>query len=225
MNVKIPVDLHTKLSSEFEFKEYLFGSHLHGVSSEDSDKDLIRVIPDDFYSRFQTLAIYFPNIHSFQYDDVENNDQYIWMTESQFYRGLFSGDGNMIADVVLLTGEFDDPLILCRTYKVIKGYLGVAKRDIKLHPNSEKKVFHAERSLMMAEYVLNGEIPKVQDIVNLKRRVRSSADSIRVAESLLRSDLNDRLDRMEISMYPKFVESDPLVEIMNKSNNIKEFKY
>ena len=47
------------------------------------------------------------SIHSWQFDDEENNTQYVWLTERQFYQNLFSGDGNMIADVVLLSGDFE----------------------------------------------------------------------------------------------------------------------
>lgn len=130
MNMKITKELHQQLC-KLDFNEYLFGSRLHGIATETSDSDYIRVISDDFYDNFTSLARYYPNIHSFQY--TEGKDiQYIWMTVSQFWNNLFSADGNMIADVVILSGEFENPLHLCRSYRVIKGYLGLVKRDLKL---------------------------------------------------------------------------------------------
>lgn len=224
MNVKINKNNHNILCNE-TYEEYIFGSKLHGISNEDSDSDYIRVISNDIYDSFNTKAVYLPNIHSFQYDDIENNTQYIWMTESQFYRNLFSGDGNMIADVVILSGKFEDALFLCRTYKIIKGYIGVAKRDLKLHGTNDKKRFHAYRSLMMAEMLINNKLPKISDIVNLKNDILPSTEYLFNLESKLRSDINILLNNGSIDLYPNFIEENDLINIMNKSNNIREFKY
>lgn len=110
MNMKISKELHEQLC-QLKYKEYLFGSQLHDIANENSDRDYIRVIDDSFYDRFTSLAKFYPNIHSFQY--TEGKDlQFIWMTTSQFWNNLFSADGNMIADVVILSGEFDNPLHL-----------------------------------------------------------------------------------------------------------------
>lgn len=227
MNVKITKEQHEYLC-EYKYKEYLFGSQLHGIANKDSDFDYVRVIPDNFYYRFDTLAVFLPNIHSWQYDG-ENNTQYVWMTETQFYRNLFSGDGNMIADVVLLSGEFNDSLFLCRTYKIIKGYIGVAKRDLKLHGNSDKKKFHALRSLYMAEALMDNHIPTVEAIQLLHRNYGGcylpSKESLMDKEETLRNKLNEMLNKKEITMYPQFKESNSLVQVMTDTNNITEFKY
>lgn len=66
MNVKITQKQHDYLCT-LPFKEYLFGSQLHGIANKDSDFDYVRVISDDFYLSFTSLARYLPNIHSFQY--------------------------------------------------------------------------------------------------------------------------------------------------------------
>lgn len=226
MNVKINNKLHTELC-KLSYKEYLFGSQLHGIATLESDFDYVRVISDSFYKRFNSLAKYYPNIHSFQYDG-SNNTQYIWMTESQFYYNLFSGDGNMLADIIILSGEWSekDALHLTHTYKIIKGYLGVAKRDLKLHGKIEKKRFHSLRSLMMAEKLINKELPNVGDIQMLKFVTNlPSKDKLLEIETTLRERLNRMLDRGEITHYPEFKEEDELVEIMMNSNNIKEFRY
>lgn len=222
MNVKINKDEHNYLCS-LNYKEYLFGSKLHGINSIDSDEDYIRVIDNSFYDNFSSLGKFLPNIHSWQYDD--DNKQYVWMTERQFYHNLFSGDGNMIADVVLLSGEFENALFLCRTYKIIKGYLGVAKRDLKLHGHIEKKRFHAMRSLYMANKLMLNELPTTSDIVDLKNSKLSTRDELFDIEDEFRISLNNMLNDGRIDMVPKFIETNPLAQIMINCNNIREFKY
>jgi hypothetical protein len=225
MNIKISKEQHIKLCG-YNYSEYIFGSQLHGIANNDSDFDYVRVISDDFYNNFITLAKYLPNIHSFQYDDVEKNSQYVWTTEKQFYHNLFSGDGNMIADIVILSGEWNDALFLTRTYKVIKGYLGVAKRDLKLHGTNPKKQFHALRSLYMAKTLMHNRLPTVDDIIELKNNSGDlNKDDLWNEEQDLRNKLNDMLNNGEIDLFPKFDEKDDLVLTMINSNNIREFKY
>lgn len=226
MNIKITKEQHERLC-KLDFEEYLFGSQLHGIANENSDFDYVRVISDSFYLSFNSFARFLPNIHSFQFDDV--GVQYIWMTESQFFRGLFSGDGNNLADIVLLSGKFENPLFICRTYKIIKGFLGVAKRDLKLHGNNSKKKFHSIRSMMMAEKLMKNKLPTVEDIQFYKNYYDTNATptkrQLESKEQQLRFELNQMLNRGEIDLYPKFIEQDELIQILTSSNNIKEFKY
>jgi len=224
MNIKINKEQHEYLCT-LVYKEYLFGSRLHGIATADSDNDFIRVIDDLFYESFDTKAKYLPNIHSWQFDDKENNTQYVWMTRRQFYHNLFSGDGNMIADVVLLSGEFDDCMFLCHTYKIIKGYLGVAKRDLKIHGNDPKKRFHAFRSIYMAKCLMINELPTVDGIIDLKRQDLPLKEALYEQENQLRLTLNDMLNNNLIDTYPVFEEQNQLIKLMISCNNIKEFKY
>lgn len=227
MNLKITREQHNYLEQIYDYKEYLFGSQLHGIANKESDFDYIRVIEDDFYFEFGTLAKFLPNIHSFQFDS--DDTQYVWMTETQFYHNLFSGDGNMVADVVLLSGEFNDSLFLCRTYKIIKAYIGVAKRDLKLHGNSDKKKFHALRSMYMAESLIDNHIPTVDGIQLLYKNYGGcylpSLETLKDKEQTLREKLNTMLNKGEIDLYPKFQEEASLAQLMSSSNNLKEFKY
>jgi hypothetical protein len=226
MNIKINYE-EFKLLNKLYYSEYLFGSQLHGIANKESDYDYVKVISDDFYKNFKTLSVYLPNIHNFQYDGEK--EQHIFMTQSQFYRGLFSGDGNNLADIVILSGKFENPLFLCRTYKIIKGFIGVAKRDLKLHGNLDKKKFHALRSLYMAEKLIDNDLPTIEGIqllhVNYGGSYLPSKESLIKKENNLREKLNTMLNNGEIDLYPKFREVDQLAQIINKSNNIKEFKY
>lgn len=223
MNMKISKELHEQLC-KLEYKEYLFGSQLHGIADENSDEDYVRVISNQFYDRFTSPSKFYPNIHSFQYTEGKEL-QFIWMTERQFWHNLFHGDGNMIADIVILSGEFTDALFLCRSYKIIKGYLGLVKRDLKLHPKYDKKRFHATRSLYMAECLIGGILPTVEGIQSLKEKDLEDNKILLNKEIVLRARLNDMLNKGEITHYPVFDENDELVKMVMLSNNITEFKY
>lgn len=223
MNIKITTDQHERLLELSGSSKFLFGSHLHGTPNENSDIDYVMVYNDrdlfpDEYEPYNHL----PNIHSFQYDDKKYNTQYIWMSRRQFWRNLWSGDGNMIADIVLLSDIFKKPLFLCRTTKVIKGYLGVVKRDLKLHGDYEKKRFHAYRSIMMARMLLENKLPTVSDIKNLKKSPLPTKEDLSKMERELRENLNNN---KEITMYPEWKTGDSLLDLQIQSNNTKEFKY
>lgn len=140
----------------------------------------------------------------------------------------FLGDGNMLADIILLNythPEFQNSMFLCRTQKIIKGYLGVAKRDLKLHGRNEKKRFHAFRSLYMAKCLIDNIKPTVEGIINLKKLEVPSTEELFKNEIMLRSILNNLLEKGEIDMHPRFEEKESFIQILTDSNNIREFKY
>lgn len=226
MNVKITKEQHEKLC-KLDYEEYLFGSQLHGIANKESDFDYVRVISDEFYLSFTSFARFLPNIHSWQADF--EGVQYIWMTETQFWRGFFSGDGNNLADIVLLSSRFENPLFLSRSYKVCKAFVGVARRDLKLHPNNEKKKFHALRSMYMAEKLMDNELPTVEGIKLLHKNYSGcylpTTEALNKKEQELRIRLNEMLDKGELDMYPRFSEENELVQIIVNSNNVREFKY
>lgn len=226
MNVKIKKEIFDFLL-KYEKERFLFGSRLHGVNSEDSDYDYLIMLDNLFYDNYTTKAIFLPNIHSFQFDDLENNTQYVLMTERQFYHNLFSGDGNMLADIVLFDDYFkDESLFLCSGYKTIKGYLGVAKRDLKMHSNDSKKKFHAKRSLITAEALMNGKIIDREEYKYwFKAKEELNIEKLFNDEVRLRTKLNEMLDNQELDLYPKFIENNEAVRIMSDINNIREFKY
>ena len=167
MNIKITKEQHERLLKH-NHEKHIFGSRLFGTEKETSDYDYMMVY--HYQEVFYGMETYLPNIHSFQYDDVENNSQYIWVTEQQFYQNLFSGDGTIQSDIFLFTEGISpyETAKVCRTFKVIKAYCGVAKRDLKLH-NSKNKLFHANRSLYIAEKLLNNETPTKKDIQKLSK--------------------------------------------------------
>lgn len=244
MNYKITAEQNARLE-EYSNHKLLFGSRLFGNFTPESDFDYIRIY--DFEEVFGKEEIYsLPNVHSFQYDDVENNAQYVWMTERQFLSSIFSGDGTHCIDSLLFSYEYyidndrelslfrGDKVILdeiklkrFRTYKIIKAYLGVAKRDLKLHGNDPKKRYHAERSIYIAAKLFYGELPTLYDISNIFKYPRETRETLQEAEKVLRNELNNALEMGKIQMYEpvESLFSDDLLELFYGLNNIREFKY
>ena len=74
----------------------------------------------------------FPNVHQFQYKDIENNIDYIWISNEQFFKNQASGESTINSDIILFADflEESSKLNMCRTYNVMKAYLGFAIRDL-----------------------------------------------------------------------------------------------
>jgi hypothetical protein len=227
MNIKITKEQHLRIC-ELEFKEYIFGSHLHRTNNNNSDKDILRVIKDNIiFNNSNTLGKYLPNIHIFQYDDIENNTQYVYMTEYQFWYNLFSGDGHIQSDIILLTDYFENPLFLCRTYKIIKGYLGLVKRDLKYYDKNEKKRLHCIRGLYITNKLIHNEKPIIDDMNLFLSTFGETYDREMIQRELnILKDLANRMyENNTLTNYPIFDEKDDLVSKVILANNIKEFTY
>jgi len=221
MNIKITKEQHERLCTS-KYIQYEFGSRLFGTNREDSDYDYMRVY--NYNSVYKERVRGLPSIHSLQYDDSENNSQYIWVTEEQFWANLNSGDGTIHSDILLFS-EVDREYILkfCRTFKIIRAYCGVAKRDLKLH-NSKNKLFHANRSLYIAECLIDNILPtkeKIQEIaLNLENKEVLLQKEIR-----LRQKASDMYQNHLLHNYYIPKTEDDLLNIILEANNTREFKY
>lgn len=229
MNIKISKEEHDYLH-KWIIREFVVGSHLYGTAKEGSDKDILCIYdigPLMTYSPQYTE--YLPNYHQFQYDDVENNIQYIYTTVEQFHKNLNSGDSTINADVIMFYPSVFNALRMCRTYNVIKAFIGFAKRDLK-NPKGKNKLFHAHRSLYCAKMLISGQLPTIDGIKGIAD-FPSSVHSLIQFEATLRDWLNELYDRGEIDRYyipalPKSLtpQNTLLVKLL-QSNNTKEFKY
>jgi hypothetical protein len=221
MNIKINKEQHERLCKT-NYYEYKFGSRLFGTNREDSDYDYMRIYnyKDVFKEDFKGL----PNIHSLQYDDSENNSQYIWVTQEQFWENLISGDGTIHSDILMFSeNRINNCLEICRTFKIIRAYCGVSKRDLKLH-NSKNKLFHANRSLYIAECLIDNILPtkeKMQEIaLNLENKEVLLQKEIR-----LRQKASDMYQNHLLHNYYIPETEDDLLNVLLSANNIREFKY
>lgn len=224
MNIKITKEQHERLNTS-RYIQYEFGSRLFGTNREDSDYDYMRVY--DYDSVFGEKYKGYPNIHSFQYDDFVNNSQYIWVTQEQFYANLMSGDGTIHSDILLFSKESekigDQVLKMCRTFKIIRAYCGVAKRDLKLH-NSKNKLFHANRSLYIAECLIDNILPKKEEIQKIALDLKDKKYCTDL-EAYLRQKASDMYQNHLLENYYIPDTGDDLLDIMIQANNTRQFKY
>ena len=214
MNIKIDNDAFIYLNHRVNEK-YIFGSRMYGTASEDSDTDVLCIYtPPSAWLEIN----YYPNNHMFQYDDIGNNTQYIFTTIDQFWRNQTSGDSAINTEILLFTDMIadEDKLNYCRTYKVIKSFLGFAKRDM----GDKNKNFHVNRCLYIAEELINNRLPELEHIKTLK-----GSEVNREKERELREKLNNMFNAGEIESYYIKPVRNELFKLLLNSNNIKEFKY
>ena len=226
MNIKITKEEADFILKNHKLSQHLMGSRLYGTHKEDSDTDYL-IMYDSFH---KSSDLYYPNYHQFQYDDVENNTQYVFTSDSQFYKNLFSGDSTINADIIMfstLYGSESDRLNILRTYNIIKAYIGFAKRDLKSFKQNKgkNKLFHAARGLYCAEELILNRLPKKEylSILNV-----FNFDELGMQEVRLRYQCNELFEQNDLTMYPKLPLVEPvnnLEKLITEANNIREFKY
>jgi len=223
MNIKINDD-ELALVSIYIQKSYTIGSRLYNTHTDESDYDTLFIVEP-----FLKSDTYYPNNHQLQYDSSDGRRQHMFTTKERFYRNLFSGESTINADVIMFT-DFDDlsdseRLNYCRTYNVIKSFLGFAKRDLNRYHNGKNKKFHAARGVYCAEKLMNNELPKLEELslyIDL-----SKVDLIKKC-SELRNRCNAMFNAKELTLFPKeliFEPENSLEKKIMESNNILEFKY
>jgi hypothetical protein len=223
MNIKITEDELAEISLYVK-ESYVIGSRMYNTHTDDSDFDVLYIIRP-----FLKSDEYYPNWHQFQYDSADGKRQYMFTTKERFYRNLFSGESTINADVIMFT-DFDnlspsEKLNHCRTYNVIKAFLGFAKRDLNRYNVGKNKHFHAARSIYCAEKLMNNELPKLEELstyvsLNSSELITKCVD--------LRTRCNNMKNNKELTMFPKELIFEPKSSLERKimeANNILEFKY
>lgn len=226
MNIKITKEQHLRLLEKTSVKVTI-GSHLYGTNTDKSDTDILCIYqPFDDWSLLES----YPNYHQFQYDCEETNRDYIYTTFGQFWKNQRSGDSTINSDVIMFTNviteSYESKLNYCKTFKVIKSYIGFAKRDIKmsLKDKTGKKLFHATRGLYCAQSLLEGNLP---DVYNIKVCFENpfSYDVLVNMEEECRLLCNRMFENKELENYYIRETNDDLLNLLLQSNNIREFKY
>lgn len=219
MIIKINKEEHLRLQ-EWKETEFVFGSWLYGTNNENSDKDILVIYNPPVNWEVYTNYLYLR--HCFHYDDKENSKQYVYTTPKQFMTLIYEGDNTIFSDILLLTDKFFLINMDLKTYKIIKCYLELVKRDLK--EKSFKKIFHAERGLYIAECLLDNKQPLKKDIQEIYKNL-SKREYLRLKENILRSRLSELFTKDEIKFYPEHKTEDDLLNKLLNTNNIKEFKY
>lgn len=220
MNIIINEDEHIFLQS-ITVNRFLIGSHLYGTTHADSDTDYLCIYATSDEELYSGL----PTHHQFQYKDLAGNTDWNYCSELQFRKNLYSGESVIHADIVLFTGYSDKKLELCRTYKVIKAYLGFARRDLKESAKgNEKKLWHAARGLYCAAELLEGWLPDLTGIKNLYTQQHDKKE-LAAKEEQLRAVANKQYEQGDLLNYYIEPASYPLWQKLMESNNNKEFRY
>lgn len=220
MNIIINRSEHDYLQKRV-LHSFVIGSHLYGTNTLNSDLDYLCL-----YTTSDTeLHSGLPNFHQFQYKDTKNKIDWNYCSELQFWKNLQSGDATINTDIILFTDFKENKLEICRTYKIIRAYLGFAKRDLKqLNKDRIKKMIHAERSLYCAEKLIDNKMPVLEDIQSIYKDQKTKEELI-CKEALLRNQVNVLYESGEIqNYYIKNCETTLWQKLLD-SNNTREFRY
>lgn len=227
MNIEIESKYISRLESGVVL-QMEFGSRLFGNNDENSDYDIVKVY--DYELVFGDNKTFLPNKHSFKYSVIQDNIKYdiIYVTFDQFYNSLFNGDGTIMADCFLFSWRPQNAFNYCKTYKVIKGYLGTAKRDLTLHGNDEKILKRSARNLFIAKELLESQsldLKEVKEFVQDFRLTGNDRYYLLEMEKELRERLQDMFNDNEIENYYIEDTGDELLNLMIGFNNIKSKKF
>lgn len=238
MNIFITEEEHQYLQENLLDTTILIGSKMYGTDDGESDTDYLCIVKPILNIGITEMYNCFPNIHQFQYKDLDNKIDYIYTTELQFYKNMYSGDSTINTDVCIFYNNI--PVKNIRTYKIIKAYLGFAKRDIKFLKRDKTKLLknihelisrmsHIERGLYIAECLLENKLPDLVYIkkftVNIKNKIatlqNNNGDIVDYidyfisfnseTEKMLRE--NEILNSRQIPMYPDLTDNIELFKL------------
>lgn len=220
MNIIISKAEHEWLQSRM-LQQYVIGSRLYGTAHADSDTDYLCIYESDPIELYSGL----PNVHQFLYRDTEHNTDWNYCSQVQFYKNLHSGEATIHADILLFAGMVPDPLVQCRTYKIIKAYLGFARRDLKQHSQERpEKLFHAARSLYCAGALLDNILPTITGLQVLSKQMQDPA-LLMATEQEFRTKVNELYEKGRLEQYYIEKSGHPLWQKLLDSNNQREFRY
>lgn len=141
------------------------GSRMYGLEHKDSDTDTLCI----YATSDEELNSFYMSHHQIQYKEL--NKDYIFTNIHSFLRNALSGDATINFEVInskKLIGTSLEFLYNLRkefyNYKILRAYLGFAKRDIKrididgkTEFGKNKKIAHSYRGLMFAKKIYNNE--------------------------------------------------------------------
>jgi hypothetical protein len=140
------------------------GSGMYNLKTETSDTDILVIYLDGVVNSNSIIRTH----HQLQYikDNKDGSTiDYIFTSLTQFLNNILSGDSTINYEVLKSEAfknhskefKFLSELEVFDNINVIKSYLGMAKRDLKVIKGefSTKKLYHISRGILFAEAVLN----------------------------------------------------------------------
>ena len=192
------------------------GSGMYRLKTSESDTDILKI----YLEGDLNLTSITPNHHQLQYNDTENNIDYIYTSLGQFVKNIISGDSTINYEVLEspeFRKEFKDLYFFVNKLdkiNTIKSYLGMAKRDIKAFKkeHSIKKAYHIQRGILFANCIMrNG------DIFETLETMRTHLEEIRNSRVLLDLEhIETRMNSLRESIKDK--QFNPLSQDMYNIN-------
>jgi len=160
MNIKITDEILYKELLNSSFVKIEIGSKMYGLEHKNSDTDILCIYHTSDIELFSIQTSH----HQIQYKDVENNIDYLFINIHSFLRNILSGDSTINFEVInskkLINTELEflyNNRLAFYNYKIIRSYLGLARRDLKridinttTNFQKNKKIAHAYRGLHTA---------------------------------------------------------------------------
>jgi predicted nucleotidyltransferase len=238
------MNIHFKDKEAFEDLKRLsvfsikIGSWMYGTNDEYSDSDILYIyVPS--YEEMNSMA---SNHHQFQYK--EDGVDHIFVDIYNFLKNALNGDSTINFEVINHPSLKDSKLDFIynrrkyfSNHKIIRSYLGMARRDIKhisnqdTDRNKNKKLNHVLRGYAFCELILaNSFSPLIDKDSNLYREIQynKTLDDSRERHergkvllekvSKLRDDVNEKLDSgtLGFPQYMNVTESYLLDESLSK---------
>lgn len=180
------------------------GSGMYGLKTPESDTDILKI----YLEGSLNLTSITPNHHQLQFNDTENNIDYIYTSLGQFVKNIISGDSTINYEVLQhpdFREQFKDLYFFVNTIdkiNTIKSYLGMAKRDIKSFKKepSNKKAYHIQRGILFAESMLNDV-----DIFETLDLHRENLSLIRDSNSLLDFEHIIKRDETRVNYLREYI--------------------
>lgn len=154
MNIHIKDEKLFDSIRENSIFEIEIGSSMYQLKNDNSDTDVLIIYINPISCRTS-----FNSHHQLQFK--KNGTDYILTTLEQFVMNILSGDSTINYEV-LCSSQFQNAFpelsdaLSCYNYKVIKSYLGMAKRDLKTirKKYNNKTASHFLRGLMFSEQMI-----------------------------------------------------------------------
>lgn len=215
MNIHVDDDKLKKQLFDSELIRIPFGSHVYGLSNENSDEDYICIYAEHITEHSSFLWEH----HNFQIKD--NNVDYVFTSLRNFIRNLVNGDmpGNL-ESIHLNELEHGYFSFLYHTrqefhsYTNIRSFLGYAKRDLKHALRDDSRLCHAYRSIISAKKVLDHDYTvdcrgwdEYQDLLDIKNGLwehhqkKDLCNELTEQCSILRGTINGKLEKGEITRF------------------------
>lgn len=246
MNIHITdKNLFTKLF-EASIVKIEIGSRMYGLEHKGSDTDLLCI----YNTSERELKSFMTSHHQLQYK--KDGVDYLFINIHAFLRNTLSGDSTINFEVInsekLIGTDLEflyENRLAFYNYKIMRSYLGLAKRDVKrLNIDSKtefdknKKVAHVYRGFLTARKIFNSELTtlskleiyyikhSIWNIESYKER-KILCDNFMVKINELRNTINSELDKKNITTfmsieYQKIIDEN-LSNITDKLKKMEDF--